>query len=94
MVKNLLIAAAFLLPSQAYASCVYPNVLGQGPNAVRAAQEAYNACVQADFQRQQQLTIQRQQLQIQQQMLLEQQRQNQLLQQQQRQNANPLAWPN
>jgi TolA-binding protein len=59
------IALALLVPAPAFAACSYPNVIGQGAEAVLAAQQAYQACVDTEFRNQQ---IWQQQLQQQQQM--------------------------
>lgn len=46
-------SVACFSPAPALAACAYPNVSDQGPEAVLAAQQAYQACVNAEAQRQQ-----------------------------------------
>lgn len=46
-------SVAYLSPVPALAACAYPNVSDHGPEAVLAAQQAYQAFVNAEAQRQQ-----------------------------------------
>ncbi len=79
----ILSAVAYLSPAPALAACAYPNVSDQGPEAVLAAQQAYQACVNAEAQRQQDWTQQQMREMDRQQQLSDAQRQHQEMQRQQ-----------
>jgi Skp family chaperone for outer membrane proteins len=85
-VKKILIilgSVACLSPAPALAACAYPNVSDQGPEAVLAAQQEYQACVNAEAQRQQDLLQQQMQEMQRQQQIINAQRQHQEMQRQQ-----------